>query len=88
MRYLCPLLLIVLVGCGGAEVKREVRSYQLHGAACEQLGHKATSDSWSECSIKLERARVYRMESIQMETAADPKKTMTCDLKVRPTVCK
>lgn len=80
-------LLLIAAGCGQA-AKREVRTYRLHGAACEQLGHKVTSDGWADCSVKLERARVVHMESIQVETAADPTKTMTCDLKVRPTVCK
>ena len=59
MRWLCVLLLILLLsGCGQAG-KREVRSYRLHGAACEQLGYKATSDAWSDCAKKLERARAY-----------------------------
>lgn len=90
MRTALPLAIaaaVVLTGCGAA-VKRENQSYRLHGPACEQLGYKVTSDEWAACAVKLERARVIRMESIQVETAADQTKTMTCDLTVRPTVCK
>lgn len=87
MRWLCILVLVVLSGCNQA-AKREVRSYRLHGDACQNLGYKTAGDEWAGCTARLERARAMRVESFEAETATDPKKTMKCDFTVRPTVCK
>ena len=79
----CLFVLLAILGCAH---KREVRSYRMHGNACEQLGYDAGSDDWAGCTTRLERARNARLKDLDMETSKG--ETMSCDLSKRPTVCK
>lgn len=83
MRWLCVILVLTfLAGCAH---RRQARGDRLHGSACEQLGYRAGSLDWGDCTDRLERARVARRSSVEMDTADG--KLMPCDLTQRPSVC-
>lgn len=80
--YLVVLMSLVMLGCAH---KREVRGNRIHSEACQSLGFTVGSEDWAGCTAQLERARVARAKTVEMNTADG--RVMSCDLTKRPSVC-